>query len=151
MLEEAIAHYHGLLDPDTARATQQQLTDEQRARNLFFGERPLMSVLRPRFITGDQYALIQRACGLVAGAAQRLAPALLGVSVAQISLLINTQIASQVGTGAVSWLTYADRLMEFPTGLLGVEQAAPGALAEDCGAPAICSHRRPASNVPIPA
>src|SRR6266545_1607082 len=77
MLEEAIAHYHALLDPDTARATQQQLTDEQRARNLFFGERPLMSVLRPRFLTADQYALIQRACGLVAGAAQRLAPALL--------------------------------------------------------------------------
>jgi putative peptidoglycan lipid II flippase len=35
-------------------------------------------------------------------------------------LLINTQIASHVGVGAVSWLTYADRLMEFPTGLLGV-------------------------------
>jgi len=40
--------------------------------------------------------------------------------VAQISLLINTQIASHVGVGAVSWLTYADRLMEFPTALLGV-------------------------------
>src|SRR5262249_41523366 len=77
MLEEAIAHYHALLDPDTARATQQQLNDEQRARNLFFGERPLVSVLRPRFLTLDQYALIQRACGLIAGAAQRLAPALL--------------------------------------------------------------------------
>ena len=50
----------------------------------------------------------------------RMAPALLGVSVAQISLLINTQIASHVAVGAVSWLTYADRLMEFPTGLLGV-------------------------------
>ena len=49
-----------------------------------------------------------------------MAPALLGVSVAQISLLINTQIASQVAVGAVSWVTYADRLMEFPTGLLGV-------------------------------
>ncbi len=51
---------------------------------------------------------------------RQMAPALLGVSVAQISLLINTQIASHVGTGAVSWLTYADRLMEFPTALLGV-------------------------------
>jgi putative peptidoglycan lipid II flippase len=51
---------------------------------------------------------------------QRMAPALLGVSVAQISMLINTQIASHVGVGAVSWLTYADRLMEFPTALLGV-------------------------------
>jgi putative peptidoglycan lipid II flippase len=38
-----------------------------------------------------------------------MAPALLGVSVAQISLLINTQIASQLGVGAVSWLFYADR------------------------------------------
>ena len=47
-------------------------------------------------------------------------PALLGVSVAQISLLINTQIASHLPTGSVSWLTYADRLMEFPTALLGV-------------------------------
>jgi putative peptidoglycan lipid II flippase len=47
-------------------------------------------------------------------------PALLGVSVAQISLLINTQIASHLPTGSVSWLTYADRLMEFPTAMLGV-------------------------------
>jgi len=37
-----------------------------------------------------------------------------------LSLLINTQIASHVAVGAVSWLTYADRLMEFPTALLGV-------------------------------
>ena len=56
----------------------------------------------------------------VARVLRQMAPALLGVSVAQLSLLINTQIASQVGVGAVSWLTYADRLMEFPTALLGV-------------------------------
>ncbi len=47
-------------------------------------------------------------------------PALLGVSVAQISSLINTQIASHLTPGSVSWLSYADRLMEFPTALLGV-------------------------------
>ena len=47
-------------------------------------------------------------------------PALLGVSVAQISLLINTQIASHLQAGSVSWLNSADRLMEFPTALLGV-------------------------------
>lgn len=52
--------------------------------------------------------------------ARLMLPALLGVSVAQISLLINTQIASHLQTGSVSWLTYADRLMEFPTALLGV-------------------------------
>lgn len=51
---------------------------------------------------------------------QQMAPALLGVSVAQVSLLINTAIASHQGAGAVSWLTYADRLMEFPTAILGV-------------------------------
>nr|WP_240980283.1 murein biosynthesis integral membrane protein MurJ [Ramlibacter agri] len=47
-------------------------------------------------------------------------PALLGVSVAQISLLINTQIASHLAAGSVSWLNSADRLMEFPTAMLGV-------------------------------
>ena len=47
-------------------------------------------------------------------------PALLGVSVAHISTVINTQIASHLSAGSVSWLTYADRLMEFPTALLGV-------------------------------
>ena len=51
---------------------------------------------------------------------QLMAPALLGVSVAQISLLINTQIASHLTPGSVSWLSYADRLMEFPTAMLGV-------------------------------
>lgn len=47
-------------------------------------------------------------------------PALLGVGVAQVSLMINTQIASWLAPGSVSWLSYADRLMEFPTALLGV-------------------------------
>jgi putative peptidoglycan lipid II flippase len=51
---------------------------------------------------------------------RQMAPAVLGVSVAQLSLLVNTQIASHLGAGAVSWLTYADRLMEFPTAMLGV-------------------------------
>jgi len=51
---------------------------------------------------------------------RQMMPALLGVSVAQLSMMINTQIATHVGVGAVSWLTWADRLMEFPTALLGV-------------------------------
>ncbi|AVA36909.1 MULTISPECIES: murein biosynthesis integral membrane protein MurJ [Cupriavidus] len=50
----------------------------------------------------------------------QMLPALLAVSVAQISLIINTNIASRLGAGAVSYITYADRLMEFPTALLGV-------------------------------
>ena len=47
-------------------------------------------------------------------------PALFGVGVAQLSLLINTNIASRLETGSVTWLSFADRLMEFPTALLGV-------------------------------
>ena len=49
-----------------------------------------------------------------------MGPALLGVGVAHLSILINTQIASHLAPGSVSWLGYADRLMEFPTALLGV-------------------------------
>lgn len=48
-----------------------------------------------------------------------MGPALIGVSVSQISLLINTIFASFLTTGSVSWLYYADRLMEFPSGMLG--------------------------------
>ena len=49
-----------------------------------------------------------------------MGPAVFAVSVAQISLIINTNIASHLAAGSVSWLSFADRLMEFPTALLGV-------------------------------
>ncbi|MDR3088107.1 MAG: murein biosynthesis integral membrane protein MurJ [Azoarcus sp.] len=48
-----------------------------------------------------------------------MGPAVLGVSVSQVSLIINNIIASFLVTGSVSWLFYADRFMEFPSGLLG--------------------------------
>lgn len=51
--------------------------------------------------------------------AKLMAPAVLGVSVSQISLLINTVFASFLKDGSVSYLYYADRLMEFPSGMLG--------------------------------
>ncbi|MHC9240389.1 murein biosynthesis integral membrane protein MurJ [Pseudomonas aeruginosa] len=47
-------------------------------------------------------------------------PAILGVSVSQISLIINTVFASFLAAGSVSWMYYADRLMELPSGVLGV-------------------------------
>jgi putative peptidoglycan lipid II flippase len=49
-----------------------------------------------------------------------MAPTAFGVSVSQVSLLINTIFASFLVSGSVSWLYYADRLMEFPAGVLGV-------------------------------
>jgi putative peptidoglycan lipid II flippase len=51
---------------------------------------------------------------------KKMGPAVFAVSAAQISLMINTNIASRLEHGSVSWLSYADRLMEFPTALLGV-------------------------------
>ncbi|WP_159674635.1 murein biosynthesis integral membrane protein MurJ [Andreprevotia sp. IGB-42] len=51
---------------------------------------------------------------------RQMGPAILGVSVAQISLLINLSFASYLPAGSISWMNYADRLMEFPNGLLGV-------------------------------
>jgi len=51
---------------------------------------------------------------------RNMAPAIFAVSASQFSILINTNIASHLVTGSVSWLSYADRLMEFPTALLGV-------------------------------
>ena len=52
-----------------------------------------------------------------------MGPAVIGVSAAQISALINTQLAAWLGDGRISWITYADRLMEFPSALLGVALA----------------------------
>lgn len=66
----------------------------------------------PRFSLDWQDAGVRRILRL-------MAPAVLGVSVAQVSLLINTIFASFLDTGSVSWLYYADRLMEFPSGMLG--------------------------------
>jgi putative peptidoglycan lipid II flippase len=51
---------------------------------------------------------------------KKMGPAVFAVSAAQISLLINTGIATSLGEGALSALQNADRLMEFPTALLGV-------------------------------
>lgn len=47
-------------------------------------------------------------------------PALFGVSVTQISLLVDTLMASFLVTGSVAWLYYADRLLEFPIGVFGM-------------------------------
>ncbi|MFZ1810765.1 MAG: murein biosynthesis integral membrane protein MurJ, partial [Candidatus Nitrotoga sp.] len=50
---------------------------------------------------------------------KQMGPAVFGVSISQISLIINTIFASFLVAGSVSWLYYADRLMEFPSGVLG--------------------------------
>ena len=54
---------------------------------------------------------------------RNMAPAIVGVSAAQISILVNTQLAALLGDGRIAWISYADRLMEFPSALLGVAVA----------------------------
>jgi putative peptidoglycan lipid II flippase len=50
-------------------------------------------------------------------------PAMFGVSVSQINLLLDTLLASFLVTGSISWLYYSNRLVEFPLGLIGVALA----------------------------
>lgn len=59
-LREAINSYHDLLTDELAGASQFQLENQQRLRGLFFGERPLCNVLRPRFMTPEQYHFLQK-------------------------------------------------------------------------------------------
>ncbi len=54
---------------------------------------------------------------------KRMLPALFGVSVSQINLLIDTMIASLLVSGSVSWLYYSDRLLELPLALIGIALA----------------------------
>ena len=49
-----------------------------------------------------------------------MVPALFGVSVSQINLLLDTVLASFLPTGSVSWLYYSDRLTELPLGVFGI-------------------------------
>ncbi len=51
---------------------------------------------------------------------KQMLPAIFGVSIAQISLLIDNLFASFLPTGSISWLYYSDRLLYFPLGVIGV-------------------------------
>jgi len=61
-LQAAIDHYHALLTDDLAGESQAQLDAQLARRGLFFGKRPLCTVLRPRFLTPAQYAFLQKRC-----------------------------------------------------------------------------------------
>lgn len=54
---------------------------------------------------------------------KRMIPALFGVSIAQISILIDNVFASFLQSGSISWLYYSDRLIYFPLGVIGVALA----------------------------
>jgi uncharacterized circularly permuted ATP-grasp superfamily protein len=67
-----IDHYHSLLDPQTAQDTYAQLTEQQQKRGLFFGDRPLCTVLRPRFLSTQQYHALQTAIRILMPALQKM-------------------------------------------------------------------------------
>ncbi|BBI01266.1 uncharacterized membrane protein [Buchnera aphidicola (Nipponaphis monzeni)] len=50
----------------------------------------------------------------------KLIPVIIGISACQISSIINTIFSSLVISGSISWIYYADRIMEFPSGILGI-------------------------------
>lgn len=72
--------------------------------------------LLPRPKWGATHTGVRRICKL-------MLPALFGSSITQISLLLDTLIASFLAAGSISWLYYADRLVEFPLGVLGIAVA----------------------------
>lgn len=59
LLQEAIQTYHDLLTDAMAQDTQAQLTKQLRQHGLFFGDRPLCTVLRPRFFTPREYRFLR--------------------------------------------------------------------------------------------
>ncbi len=69
--------------------------------------------LFPRFSLKRGYEGVNRIMKL-------MVPALFGSSVAQLNLLINTAVASLLGTGFITWLYYSDRFVELPLALIGV-------------------------------
>src|SRR5438874_1066634 len=65
MLKQAIDTYHSLLSPDVARESWEQLQAQAKQRGLYFGTRDVTTVLRPRFLTTEQYHFLQDAIAAV--------------------------------------------------------------------------------------
>jgi hypothetical protein len=68
VVRDAVDAYHDLLTADVAADSQAVLDAQIRKRDLFFGDRPLCTVLRPRFMSPTQYRLLQRRAAALLGA-----------------------------------------------------------------------------------
>ncbi len=68
MLADAIQHFHDLLSPQMAADAQGHLDQQTESRHMLFGDRPVCSVLRPRFLTPAQYHFLCGAVNRLAGA-----------------------------------------------------------------------------------
>ena len=90
LLREAIETYHNLLTDQVAQDSQAQLDDQLRRRGLFFGERPLCTVLRPRFFTPREYSFLRKRVKIILGAFNRAYRA----SIADAALLEQFRLVS---------------------------------------------------------
>lgn len=100
MSTHTVARYHetlahGTLAADSAAVLEQQLRDQ----GLFFGERPLCGVLRPRFLSLAEYRLLGRACALVGSAFEKV----------RVAAMADASLRAQFGlTGWEEQLIHAD-------------------------------------------
>lgn len=90
-MEEAIKYYHSLLEGRLLLDAQERLKAGIKRHHLYFGERPVCSVLRPHFITAGQYEYIKREAELVLAAIAKLGAALLADAELRAELDLTTQ------------------------------------------------------------
>lgn len=100
-LTKAIDHYHSLLTPEIAAESQTQMEEMQRKGGMFFGTRPLCSVLRPRFLSTAQYHFLQRSLAAMMPAFEK----------ATHAALHNDAIRAQLGLN-----DWEERLIRFDHG-----------------------------------
>jgi glutathionylspermidine synthase len=101
MLRDGIERYHALLTDDLAGETQRQLDEQLRLRGLFFGDRALCTVLRPRFLSPAQYRFLQTRGSVVLRAFRK----------AHQAALADEAVLSQFGL-----LAWERQLVHVPTG-----------------------------------
>ena len=75
---DSVAEYHALLTDELAQDSAAQLDEQLRTRGLYFGDRPLCSVLRPRFFSPEQWRMLQRRAAVVLRAFRKAHRAALG-------------------------------------------------------------------------
>jgi glutathionylspermidine synthase len=101
MLSEGIEQYHSLLTDDVGGESQRQLDEQLRQRGLFFGDRALCTVLRPRFLSPAQYRFMQTRGAVVLSAFRKVHEASLAddVVLSQFGLLDWERQLVRVKTG----------------------------------------------------
>lgn len=106
MINDAISFYNDLFDSEVAASTQAHLEAAMMGRHLNFGGRPLCTVLRPNFLTDEQYTYLVRECEIVLGAFRR----------AYEELMANPSLRAQLGlTAEEEALIHLDPGYDSPT------------------------------------